>query len=260
MKIIKKKISEIKNLVEPGKFAMVTVGFFDGFHKYHNDILKTAQETAKQNGWLFIVVSFNHKVASFLQGIDDQVIGNEAKEKYLAQNFDIDYFVELQVDDHLINTSPSKFIHWLVRDLNTIAMVEGEDFRFGAQGTGTVRDLQKEFDPKNIIIKKRIKGFSTNLIKQLIGKGKIKKANKMLGLPFTLNVKLIPKEYDVYQIIFPHFPLKFGYYEAIINERISAKIFINEQNILKIIMLNGVLEHEIFSIAPIKYLGKKVYK
>ncbi|WP_024863223.1 hypothetical protein [Williamsoniiplasma somnilux] len=255
MIVVKKNMNQIKNLIKSGD-SVVTIGFFDGFHKYHNDILQTTQELAQSKNMTSIVISFSHKISSFLKKQNDALIASEAKQNYLETNFKLDYYIELEVDEQLIETSPKDFLKWLKEDLKTIALVEGEDFCFGAQGVGTIKDLELEFDPQNVIIKKRVKSHSSSKIRSYIAKGKVHKANKMLGIPFSLYVKKTNSQDQQFAINFPNSKVKDGYYNVFLNNEVPGKIFIanNQVSVLDLNKMNDLAVEKIFLK---KYLGIK---
>ncbi|KAF5295712.1 hypothetical protein FQA39_LY12885 [Lamprigera yunnana] len=110
------------------KFApcVVTVGMFDGIHKYHYKILKRGAKIAKKYNLEFNVVTFNLKVKDFLNKDNNNLINNDQKAEFLRQEFNVNNFIELQMNELLMKTSYLDFIEFLKYGLNAQYIVKDQ--------------------------------------------------------------------------------------------------------------------------------------
>ena len=109
MQIIQDEIQNIQN-ISPSKSSVAVIGYFDGFHRYHQKVLAKAQNLARKNNLNLVFVTFNQKIANFSQNDVHDLISNQTKKSYLEQNYHFDYYVELKVNQQLINTEKEFFL------------------------------------------------------------------------------------------------------------------------------------------------------
>nr|VZR98098.1 Putative riboflavin biosynthesis protein RibF [Mycoplasma feriruminatoris] len=167
------------------KKAIITIGNFDGFHIFHQKIINTVITIAQQENLTSIVMSFDKK-------IKDNKTFNTLATKTQKLDFinnkltDLDYFIDVKVDDNLIKTTKDQFIDVLVNKLNVVKIVEGQDFSFGYLSQGKIDDLIKTFSKENVIIFKRDNDISSTKIKKLLEENLVDQAQELLGIDLKL--------------------------------------------------------------------------
>jgi riboflavin kinase/FMN adenylyltransferase len=168
---------------------VVTIGKFDGIHLGHQALLKTARETADELGIEAVAVTFDRHPDALLNpaNLKLPIIGECQKAELLDANGMAAQLV-LTFDEALAGLDPEEFVDMvLVTALNAQVVCVGEDFRFGAQGSGTVTTLiqlgrQFGFEVK-VVDAVSVNGqrISTSLIRNLLDEGDVTAAEALLG-------------------------------------------------------------------------------
>ncbi len=176
MKLIE-KISDFPYLDE----VFLTVGNFDGFHRGHQRII---DELVRHSlGRDRFVITFkrapleilnpeNFKGYIFPFGYKDEIFGK----------LSIDYLASLDFSE-IKELTREEFVNFLKQRFKKINIFIGYDFRFGKNNSGDVDFLKKMVDNVFVVEKVCLDGerISSSLIRDLISKGEIEIANKMLG-------------------------------------------------------------------------------
>lgn len=171
----------------------VTVGKFDGVHLGHQALLTAATDAAAANALTSVCVTFDRHPDALLapDRLRQPLIGPGQKAGLIAAA-GVDAMLELPFDHNLACLSPREFVERiLVTALNVKHLVVGQDFRFGAKGSGTVetlRELGGEFGfSVEVIAPVLIDGrrVSTSLIRELLDSGDVATAARLLGRPHS---------------------------------------------------------------------------
>jgi len=168
---------------------VVTIGKFDGIHLGHQALLKTALETADELGIEAVAVTFDRHPDALLNpaNLKLPIIGECQKAELLDANGMAAQLV-LTFDEALAGLDPEEFVDMvLVTALNAQVVCVGEDFRFGAKGSGNVATLiqlgrQFGFEVK-VVDAVSVNGqrVSTSLIRNLLDEGDVTAAEALLG-------------------------------------------------------------------------------
>lgn len=189
MKIIRdfEELKKFKNIP-----CAVALGTFDGLHLGHQDVIKTAVAAARKRGIKAMVFTFsNHPMESIMpELVPPRISDNETKETFLAE-MGVDILINIPFTHQVADMSTAKFLE-LLQDMGVRVAVVGENYSFGAKGTGNAQTLRLggvAFDLLVIIRKLlRLHGnvVSSTQIRNAIAQGNIKYAAEMLGRPFSL--------------------------------------------------------------------------
>ena len=95
------ELNENKNLV-------LVLGFFDGVHIGHKEVIVSAVEYAKKNNLKSALLTFNIHPLCFFKNIVPQYI-TQNREK-IIQDLGIDYFYEIKFDNHIAKMEPKIYI------------------------------------------------------------------------------------------------------------------------------------------------------
>ncbi|GAA1760850.1 bifunctional riboflavin kinase/FAD synthetase [Streptomonospora arabica] len=131
--------------------SVVTIGVFDGVHRGHQAIVRTAVERAGELGLPVVVVTFEpHPDAVVRGGEPPAVLTPEPRKTELLAECGADAVCVLPFTAELSRLSADDFVRRvLVEGLGAAAVVVGEDFRFGHRAAGTVetlRELGEKYD------------------------------------------------------------------------------------------------------------------
>lgn len=174
------------------KGLSLALGFFDGVHKGHQKVIKSAVDFAHKHSAKAAVVTFKEHPQIYLRGCAPSCISSEKlrREKFEELGVDIIYeldfssFVEISGEDYIKKV--------LVENFAPISISTGFNHFFGARKSGTPELLEtsaKTFGYHYFKLPPvKIDGVtaSSSLIRSLLRQGNIKFANALLGYNFTV--------------------------------------------------------------------------
>lgn len=203
---------EVLNLNQPSfdktEGLSVALGYFDGLHIGHQEVIKEAVCYAKAHGLKSAVMTFSPNPNVILKKLSCEHLLTPPKEKLrLLTALDVDYLIILTFNQDLATLSASDFINRYLIDLNVLHVSTGFDFRFGKKGEGSV-ELLKQYHEQfslNVTKKQEIEGekIGATEIKSYLAVGHIEKANDMLGRPYAISGTVISGQQKGRQIGFP---------------------------------------------------------
>lgn len=164
----------------------VTVGKFDGFHLGHQSLI-SAVLREKEKGYSSCVVTFSTDVDA-----ERSMIYTKKEQQLLCDMLGIDVMAEYLFED-IKEMSAEQFItEILLKRLQARVVVVGEDFRFGKNRTGDVsllKNLEETYGYRTVCIPKVEEAkqrISSTGIRDLLAKGAVEEANKLLGRPYAV--------------------------------------------------------------------------
>jgi len=189
-----KVIKGIKKFKHHSKDILATIGIFDGVHIGHKKVISWVVKKAKRSNKTSLVITFDphpDKVINPKQATP-LLISLEHRLR-LIEELGIDEVLLLKFDNNFSKLSPQDFVKSiLVKKIGIKEIVVGEDFAFGKNKAGSISILKRlgrlqGFKVTKIsIAKKNRKSVSSTRIRQLILKGKLKKASTLLGRPVSV--------------------------------------------------------------------------
>lgn len=176
----------------PGK-RVVALGYFDGVHRGHREILKAASKEAKALGAVASVFTFATDANNF-KG-EKKIYSNEKKINLISE-CGIDEIIIADFEE-VKSISAEDFIsQTLVEELGCVLAVSGKDFRFGHKALGDTELLRKSIEnfgarlicPSDV--EEDGEKISSSRIKKLLSEGNVKKAGELLGAPYFVQNKV----------------------------------------------------------------------
>ncbi|TSI08990.1 FAD synthetase family protein [Lysinibacillus sp. BW-2-10] len=215
---------------------VIALGFFDGLHKGHQQVILKAKETAIQQNLPLSVMSFFPHPKSVLskgQANVDYLMPLSEKEKQLeAMGVDHFFIVEFSLD--FASLSPEQFVSDYLIDLGSVHAVCGFDYTYGQKGAGNITTLAehgKGLLEVSVVPKVNLCGdkISSTRIRELLAQGEMMFISELLGKPYQV-------EWDAKTGLYPFYTLPtLGFYEVILsrNGRTQQGIIsvLNNQNI-----------------------------
>ena len=176
---------------QAGKKCVVALGFFDGVHRGHAELIKTAKRRASELAAEPAVLSFDVSPTAVITGKTVPLIGSVAtREDIIRRVYGVGRVIIYPFDRHTMEMDWHEFIDILVRDFNAVHIVIGHDFHCGYMGAGRpdnipvyCREIGLGCD---VVPKFEIDGItvSSTYIRSLISEGNIERANEFLGHPY----------------------------------------------------------------------------
>ena len=177
---------------------VIALGFFDGIHLGHGELLKCAALRAKEKNLTPAVFTFDLHPDTLITGDNIQLI-NSADDRtgLISRFYGIDNVIFSHFDKRMMKMPWENFItDMLVGDYGAAHLVAGHDFHFGYRGEGNPERLvQKcaELDLGcDIVPRVELDGItiSSTYIRTLIAQGEMERAEMFLGHPHCLTNKV----------------------------------------------------------------------
>ncbi|QDP40220.1 bifunctional riboflavin kinase/FAD synthetase [Radiobacillus deserti] len=190
--------------------TVAAIGFFDGIHKGHQQLICTAVDTAKYRGMKSAVITFSphpkvvlrkdHQVVRYLTPIKE-------KEAILEQ-MNVDFLYIIDFTKELSKVAPQDFINHYIKGLNIQHLVAGFDYSYGHMGKGSMATIEEHAAGDftyTVIDKVEQNGekVSSTRIRTLLEEGKIEEANDLLGRPLIARGIVVDGEKRGRQLGFP---------------------------------------------------------
>ncbi|MDO4790523.1 MAG: riboflavin biosynthesis protein RibF [Porphyromonas sp.] len=192
--IITYSIEELSKCLNGAK-SVATVGFFDGVHLGHQDLLQRLCSEARKIEAKSIIITFPEHPLTVVGGPSRKtpllLCDKEDKEQLLARQ-GADFILMLTFTPELAATTGKDFAQMLHDELNTVALVMGYDNHFGSKRFKTEEETQAYVESWAIpvfrhsaLYKDDIK-VSSSVIRSAIKDGEFSKAWRLLGRPYSI--------------------------------------------------------------------------
>lgn len=176
----------------------LTLGTFDGVHRGHRAIFRRLLAEAKKLKAPTAALTFDphpREVLGKQKHVPDIV--PFAERIRLIGEIGLDYLVWERFTRRLAGRSPGNFMDEVVAKFHPRVMVVGHDFSFGKGRAGDetwLRRYGREHGFRVIALRPVQMGrelVSSSRIRELIGQGRMERAGRLLGLPFTVEGRVI---------------------------------------------------------------------
>jgi riboflavin kinase/FMN adenylyltransferase len=188
------------------KQMVLTIGNFDGVHRGHQAIIKTAKQAAAEKQTQVAAMTFDpHPAALLHPDKTPGILTPLAMKALLLESLSVDVLIVIKDSLKLLNLSPEQFVdEFLMEHLQPSVIVEGPDFNFGYGRSGDVNTLREfgktrhfevievPFVEYDIERNGTIHKCSSSDIRQLVEQGQVRNVSQILGRPYRLIGKTIP--------------------------------------------------------------------
>jgi riboflavin kinase/FMN adenylyltransferase len=129
--------------------SVVTVGFFDGVHLGHQEVIRRTVEAAKDREARSVAVTFDrHPREVLTPGEEPRLLTTVERKAELIAACGIDVLVVLEFTEEFSKVSAEDFVRdVLVGGLHAVHARVGANFRFGHRAAGTVATLREVGEP-----------------------------------------------------------------------------------------------------------------
>ena len=191
----------------------LAIGNFDGVHLGHQKIINSLVNKSKAEKKPSAILSFNpHPRQFFSKNFDCYQIISEEKKQSILANLGVDHYFSLSFDETISNLSPADFINKIiVQKLKVDKLIVGYDFHFGKDRQGNTQILSEhsKIHGFSLEIVEPVKDkdckevYSSTAIRNFIKEGNMENAQMMLGLPWSMDGKVIQGDQRARQMNFP---------------------------------------------------------
>lgn len=181
------------------KTVCVAIGFFDGVHLGHQEVIKAMKDDAEKHDALSVVVTFDKHPRSVVSTrMAPPLISTLAHKMRLIEGLGVSHAVLLPFNLELSRLPAESFVECLYYELGSIATVSvGQNFLFGHNRGGDV-NLLKRMGEKLGFAARGIKPvsiegkrISSTRIRESIKKGELEFVKRMLGRNYSIFSRVI---------------------------------------------------------------------
>lgn len=179
----------------PATGCGLSVGNFDGVHRGHREIVRQLRELAGAHGLPAVAVTFDPHPATLLR--PDRVpppLTTVTRRAELLLSLGLDAVVVLDTTADLLGLTPAQFYEQVLRRcLRGAALVEGDDFRFGADRQGDAEQLRAWANRDGLAfaaVSPVVAGtaaVSSSRVRQLLSSGEVAAAAELLGAAYCIS-------------------------------------------------------------------------
>jgi riboflavin kinase / FMN adenylyltransferase len=189
---------------------VLALGYFDGVHKGHQRVIRTAVETAREQNVHSAVMTFDphpsvvlghkYKHISHITPLEDK--------KDIIRDLGVDYLFVVRFTSEFAGLLPQEFVDQYIIDLNVVHVVAGFDYSYGRMGKGTMETLpfhsRERFTfttvPKLTEEEDKV---SSTLIRESLKEGDVTRVARLLGRPYRMKGTVIHGDKRGRKIGFP---------------------------------------------------------
>jgi riboflavin kinase/FMN adenylyltransferase len=178
---------------QKASLSVMALGFFDGIHNGHREVIKTAFQKAKERNLSLSVMSFfPHPKTVLSNGKThvDYLMPLSDKEKIFCE-LGVDIFYIVEFDREFASLSPEKFAAKYLVDLGVVHAVAGFDYTYGFRGVGNMDRLIS--DSGGILEVTKVdkveyqgEKISSTCIREKLASGNIEDLSAFLGRPYEV--------------------------------------------------------------------------
>ena len=194
-------IKDINNIEKTTSNNCISIGNFDGMHKGHIELVKETVRIAKENNLVPTVLTFDQMPEEYFKANEFFRLMEMSDKHKVFEKLGVQQVLVIPFDKSFSEINENIFIkEILIEKLSLKYLIVGKDFKFGYKRMGNIELLQKysELGGYNLLSLDLVKISSDKIssrdIRILIKNGKIKEANQLLAVPFSLSGKVIHGE------------------------------------------------------------------
>ncbi len=179
---------------------VLAIGYFDGVHLGHQQVIKAAKERANLLGIPCAVMTFHPHPREVLgQQAFPHAVTPINEKMLMFKELGVDESYIVQFDKIFSTVSPKHFIDEVLLPLGVKAVVIGFNYTFGHKGAGTVEQLKRYSEGRyivDVVDPVLIEGeqVSSTLIRERLLNGGVDSVSTLLGRPYKIRGKVIRGE------------------------------------------------------------------
>ena len=180
----------------------VTIGNFDGVHRGHEALVRTAARWARAEGGTTVVLTFDpHPVSVVDPSRAPRTLNTLEQKAELVGAMGVDRFVVVPFTAELASEPPEVFARLVLSGaLEAKKVVVGDNFRFGHDRAGDVstlaelgRDLGFEVEGVAPVLHDGLP-ISSSRIRRVLAEGGVEGARELLGRPYFIDGRVVVGE------------------------------------------------------------------
>ncbi len=173
--------------------TVIALGFFDGLHRGHAALLRTAQARGAELGAEPAILTFDIHPDTFVKGAPVELLNSAADRSYIARRFyGMERIFYIHFAPDTMHLPWQDFMENVARSYNVAGFVVGHDFNCGWRGEGTAEKIAGWCAARglgcDVIAPVTLRGVvvSSSYIRTLLRSGDMENAADYLGHPHLL--------------------------------------------------------------------------
>jgi riboflavin kinase / FMN adenylyltransferase len=194
----------------------LTVGTYDGLHLGHQALLARLHEQAQRLALPTLMVTFEPMPREFLAPENPPARLTSLRERWrVLERLPLDLLCVLRFGTATRSLTADQFAVLLAERLRPALIVVGHDFRFGRGGEGTAEKLQAAGQrlgfEVDIVEPVTLSGerLSSSAIREALAANDLKRAERLLGRPYTMTGRVVRGEQLGRKLGFPTANVRF---------------------------------------------------
>jgi riboflavin kinase/FMN adenylyltransferase len=172
--------------------GIAVLGFFDGLHIAHIELIKKGYEIKKRTGNKLFVFTFDMSISKYLKNDPFYYLTSIEDKMELLKPYDVDVLYVFKVSKAFISLEPDPFIQKYLIHMDHL--VVGFDFTYGFRSVGTTDDLLKYDAFETHVIPEltyQDDKIGATKIRQALDDGEMDLANYLLGRNYQIRGEVI---------------------------------------------------------------------
>lgn len=171
---------------------ILALGFFDGVHLGHQQLIKIAKKKADDKHLPLVVMTFDRHPKEVYQNSQVTYIDNLGEKAYKMQKLGVDYLLVMHFNEQFCQLTAQEFVDNIVVKLGADTVVAGFDYTYGPKDIANMKNFPKFARGRFEIIdvpKQSYDGqkIGSTEIKKAITAGQMDLAQKLLGAPYVMS-------------------------------------------------------------------------
>ena len=183
----------LKEWQQKAEQNVMALGFFDGIHYGHLEVIQTAIRIAREKKLSLSVMSFFPHPKVVISNGKEQVnylMPISEKEK-IFKSLGVDTFYIVTFDKTFAQLSPEEFVADYLTSFSVVHAVAGFDFTYGSRGSGNFNRLKRDSGGQieaTQVKKVECEGVkvSSTCIREMLLQGKVEQLPAFLGRPYEV--------------------------------------------------------------------------
>lgn len=181
----------VKDNLFPAKIVLA-LGFFDGVHRGHQQLIKMAKKISSENGLPLVVMTFDRHPKEIYQNVGVTYIDTLGEKAFKMEKLGVDYLIVMHFNEKFSKLSAQDFVDNIIVKLQAETVVAGFDYTYGPREIANMKNFPKFAKGRFKIIdvpKQSYNGqkIGSTEIKKAITDGDMKLAEELLGEPYVMS-------------------------------------------------------------------------
>ena len=196
--------SVTKNITEP---TVIALGYFDGVHLGHKEVIEAAVKEAKKRNIKSAVFTFTDDKRVSKKALRGVLYSADMRRELISRlGVDLVFMPDFS---QFCSLSPKEFVELLSKKYFAVALVCGEDYKFGKMAQGDIKMLKSLACDLGIevFVQKKVEYLgqevSSSRICKALEDGKISLANKLLGRNYSFKSEVVSGKHIGSKSLFP---------------------------------------------------------